>query len=357
MSSALNLLPNQGRQRLPCCFEELNKLRKFSMSGARNTMGIVLRRTLVLFLLSAILSSLAIVKLYDVRYPGMFFTKTPFFYLLNIQKPFEFITDFYGLKYKGHSNEYIDASVLVLGAFEKSTLFLLRDIIKELAPEGGVFVDVGANVGQHSLFMSKFSTVVHAFDPCQSVLARLQDNIALNRIGNIKVHPVGLGAQDEELPFYGPPGGNHGQGSFINHNDSSEVTVDKLQIVKGDEYFENHSIKHVDLMKIDVEGFEKLVLKGLVRTLQRDLPVVVMELNIGEGVLFHNVAEVKRAFPDGYQFYMYDQMTDSHSEIYELQHLEDDLVRQVGIVAFPSAKAHAVRLTNHPNELVGKLPH
>mgnify|MGYP005722732929 FL=1 len=115
----------------------------------------LIRRVLIAVLLWLVVTITVFVFDFDVKRPHTFLLNQPFFYLFNIEKPFVFITDLYGLQYKGFSGDYIDASVLVLGAFEKSTLHLLKDLMISLAGEGGVFVDIGVNVGQHFLFMSQ----------------------------------------------------------------------------------------------------------------------------------------------------------------------------------------------------------
>jgi len=108
-----------------------------------------------------------------------------------LDKPISFLVDFYGYQYRGRSDNYIDAHILYCGAFEKPQLYFMRDVMQKKGA-GGIFVDVGANTGQHSLFMSQYSKEVHAFEPYPPVLARFRDMVSLNRIQNIHVHPVGL---------------------------------------------------------------------------------------------------------------------------------------------------------------------
>ena len=130
--------------------------------------------------------------------------------------PFE--TRFFGLRYQGNLNNNIEFSIFHYGAFEKPLLFFLRDAMQAISPEHGVFCDIGSNVGQHALFMSCHAQQVHAFEPFIDVRARLEHHIRLNGIGNVQVHPVGLGEQDASLPFFAPTGNNQGIGSFDPHS-------------------------------------------------------------------------------------------------------------------------------------------
>ncbi|MCS6882529.1 MAG: hypothetical protein RMK84_01260 [Oscillochloridaceae bacterium] len=86
-----------------------------------------------------------------------------------------FEVNFYGLKYKGDLGQYIDWWVYYFGAYEKAELLLMRDIVARR--RNAVCVDVGANVGQHSLFLSRYCAEVHAFEPLQYFVAALQCQI------------------------------------------------------------------------------------------------------------------------------------------------------------------------------------
>jgi len=76
-----------------------------------------------------------------------------------------FTQDFFGIEYQGNLNNNIDFNIHFYGAFEKPLLFFLRDALASLQKENTVFVDIGANIGQHSLFMSRLVSHVHAFEP------------------------------------------------------------------------------------------------------------------------------------------------------------------------------------------------
>jgi FkbM family methyltransferase len=188
----------------------------------------------------------------------------------------EFETDFFGLKYQGNLNTFIDWSVYFYGAYEKAILFLLKDIVKE--KQNPIFIDVGANVGQHSLFMSRYCQEVHSFEPYDRVINILMSKLLFNKCSNIIVHNVGLGAKSEYLDFYAPVGRNIATGSFIEeHAKDNNIKLGKLEIVEGDLYISKLNLNKIDLIKIDVEGFEKYVLLGLRDTLEKYRPFVVME--------------------------------------------------------------------------------
>ncbi|HWP58700.1 MAG TPA: FkbM family methyltransferase [Candidatus Acidoferrales bacterium] len=257
-------------------------------------------------------------------------------------RPFDFVTDFYGFKWEGNTENLIDRYTLYFGAFESPILHFLRDSMKT----PGVFVDVGANSGQDSLFMSRHAKQVHAVEPYPPVLEKLRRHIFINKVTNIIVHPVGLGSHRAKLPFYKPPAHNLGTGSFVDRFTDGNSAYGELQIVRGDDLF---SAIEVNLIKIDVEGFERHVLEGLRKTLHKSRPIVVFELSFAPGrdYGFTSIEQVHAAFPDNYKLLYFDKnkqnLRTGHYELHEFSRTSffDTRTRangnlQVDIVAYPA---------------------
>lgn len=222
--------------------------------------------------------------------------------------PFEM--DFFGLRYQGNLRNGIEFAMFYYGAFEKPLLFFLRDAlqaIKTLRQRPTVFCDIGANIGQHSLFMSRYADRVLAFEPFTAVSARLEHHIALNTIGNIELHKLGLSDSNGSLPFYAPTGSNQGVGSFAEDSlQRGNQPAGELQIARADDFFSQHPVPHIDLVKIDVEGFEQKVLQGMQDNLARHRPVLVCEVTYGEALSFQSQAQFLASLPDNYQLFMFD---------------------------------------------------
>lgn len=213
--------------------------------------------------------------------------------------PWEFETDFFGLKYHGNLNDLIDWFVYFFGAYEKAELFLLRDLVAPI--KAPVFIDVGASTGQHSMYMSKFCYRVDAFEPYDQARKILLNRIAANNNANIVVHDVALGAREEFLDFYAPVGHNVGVGSFLPFHRATHRIIGNLKLVKGDDYFARQGIEKIDLIKIDVEGFEKYVLQGLKETLIKYRPVVVMEFSRSSKKTLSTPQELWEIMPKDYE--------------------------------------------------------
>ena len=217
---------------------------------------------------------------------------------------YAFSKDFYGLKYKGNLNNNIDANVFFYGAFEKPLLFFLRDTLNAIKTETpkAIFMDIGANVGHHSIFLSKFASLVLAFEPYPKVNIQFKQQIAHNNISNIQIFETGLSDRRETLNYYAPTGNNEGIGSFDESSiGKGNTSYGKLELQEGDQVMASDSWKNIKLIKIDVEGFEKKVIKGLTRTIEEERPVIVCEITYGQQLSFVSIEELSSYLPQNYE--------------------------------------------------------
>lgn len=214
--------------------------------------------------------------------------------------PTDFEIDFFGFRYCGNLACFIDWFVYFFGAYEKQELFLLRDLLTD--NHESVFIDVGANVGQHSLFMSKYCRYVYSFEPFEPVVNKLREKVDVNHIQNVLVHDVGLGEKDEYLDFYAPQGANSGSGSFMpSHATENNKIMGKLRLVNGDEYLNALGLERVDLIKIDVEGFERNVLTGLKNSILKYRPIIFMEFYEDAKSGFSEEQDLMALLPERYR--------------------------------------------------------
>lgn len=209
----------------------------------------------------------------------------------------EFEIPFFGAVYRGQFNSFVDWSAYYYGAYSLEELRLIEEILAPI--ENPVFVDVGANVGNHTLFAATLGARVFSFEPYETVSRKLERKIADNRLANVRLEKVALGERNEEALFTPPPVHNTGTGSFVT-GDRNGTTL-RLPIRVGDEMLAACGAERVDFIKIDTEGFEKSVLRGLRETLKRHRPVVFFEWI--QTQLHGDSRAARELFPDGYTFY------------------------------------------------------
>lgn len=137
------------------------------------------------------------------------------------------------------------------------------------------FVDVGANIGVYSVLASGISGAKSlSFEPIPSTFANLKRNMHYNNLQDrSELFNLGVGDKEETLIFSNALDAiNH----VINENDFSGP-VTHVPVNSLDNLLLN---KNVNLLKIDVEGFEANVINGASETLKRpELKVIIMETN------------------------------------------------------------------------------
>jgi FkbM family methyltransferase len=198
--------------------------------------------------------------------------------------PFE--VDFFGMRYSGDLNNFIDWTVFYYGCMARHELELLAALAGTLRGRGRRvdFFDVGANIGHHSLFMSRHADRVFSFEPFDVVREEMLRKMRHAGVENMTVFPVALGDTNAELPFHPPTGANQGTGTLgecLPDNASGEII--NVQVVRGDDFFRANELPAVSLLKMDVEGFETQALRGLRETLLRDRPPILLEIQSAAG--------------------------------------------------------------------------
>lgn len=150
-----------------------------------------------------------------------------------------------------------------------------RERLLALAKRDATVIDVGANIGDTLLSIGQRigpKGRAIGFEANPETLQKCQANIWLNAMPQVRVEGVGLGAKIGELGFGRAASGNSGADRFM---PGGAITV---PIITLDSYVDEQALERVDLIKIDVEGFEMNVLHGANATLARFRPVLFLEL-------------------------------------------------------------------------------
>lgn len=163
-----------------------------------------------------------------------------------------------------------------------------------------VIFDVGANVGQKSIYMSKLwpNAEIHAFEPVSTTFQTLRQNT----VERPTIHPWNLALSDSvgaaeifldeqysELSSMNKPGG---------------ATKEMIQLTTLDAFTENHQVPRVDLLKIDTEGHEESVLRGSETIFEKNPPsLCVIEAGFNDAKPFVPAQTLMKWFDDhGYRF-------------------------------------------------------
>jgi FkbM family methyltransferase len=222
-----------------------------------------------------------------------------------------FEVDFYGMRYAGNLKSFLDWIVFFYGVHAKAELEIMAHAAHCLRAAGRrvVYVDVGTNAGHHLLFMSAQADQAYGFEPWQPVLESARAKLTLNNVTNTQVFPIALGEVNERQRFYPPATPNEGTGSFLEAwpggNDHQGAPV-FLEMRNGDEFFKSANITNVGIFKIDVEGSDASVCRGLAETIRRDRPFILMELSAQGARDFGSEQNLKSCLYDGAQLFRLD---------------------------------------------------
>lgn len=148
------------------------------------------------------------------------------------------------------------------------------EVLLRYFPLGGTFVDIGANIGNHTLFFALFGhpRKIIPFEPNPLACELLLANVAVNDIGAVTdVSHIGCGLSDRE-------GQGFGMQSRVRNLGGAKMLENQGDIVThtGDALLAGTMPA---LIKIDVEGMEMQVLKGLDLTIGRAKPVLFVEVD------------------------------------------------------------------------------
>ena len=185
-----------------------------------------------------------------------------------------------GLRVRGDTRDLIERYIYLFGSWEPA---LTHWLCIRLAP-GDAFIDVGANIGYYSLLASRCvgsSGTVVAIEASPAICNRLRENVTLNALPNVRV--VNLAASDSEgsIRVFEAHHDNFGATSVYPQTyQTNEVEVRRRPL---SEIIPTDTMRHVRAIKIDVEGAEASVVRGLLPLLRESRDDLELVVEVGGG--------------------------------------------------------------------------
>lgn len=155
---------------------------------------------------------------------------------------------------------YCRKGSLDLHIVSESYEFGVKRVFEKLTKESGVIVDIGANIGGYTILagVTNQNAKIYSIEPQKDNFKILTKNIKLNNLKNVESLNVALGNKKGVVKLYSPGDNNFGGYSLKNLAHRFEL----VQQNSFDSLFKSKE-KEIDLIKIDVEGAETDVLKGM----------------------------------------------------------------------------------------------
>lgn len=202
------------------------------------------------------------------------------------------------LKININTSSHIEYITFFWGYYEPK----VTKLIKKYLNSGDVAIDVGANVGIHTLIMSKNVGTgrVLAFEPQLDILKRLKSNIDLNDIKNIEVSSLALSNKEKEKVLYTHNNSfyNKGESSFYKEHANGKFSNKiNVKVSTIDQVIKSKNIKSISLIKIDTEGEDLNIIRGAKETLNNFNPCIIFEYEKSSWSLANNTLK------DAYKFF------------------------------------------------------
>jgi FkbM family methyltransferase len=187
-----------------------------------------------------------------------------------------------GITYELDLDELMDSVIYFEGSFEPDT----TGVINKLCKEGMTVIDIGANIGCHTLRFAKLvgpRGKVIAFEPMSWAFSKLIRNIELNNFDNIVLEKTALSNENNEnqevnFPCSWPISGIVDFKRYLAHQ--AHIMKDVVDFITLDDYVSKKGMSKIDLIKLDVDGYEFKVIRGALETLKLYNPIIIMELAV-----------------------------------------------------------------------------
>ena len=223
------------------------------------------------------------------------------------------VMDWYdGLRVNVYLGNDMSKQMFIGGCYEPNEFAFLNTV---LAP-GMTVVDAGANAGLYSLFASRRvgpAGEVWAFEPSERDFTRLQQNLELNNLTNVRVFRVALANCNGEAELAVAGCEHEGQntlGSFA-YDAATLLQKERVSLGKLDDLAAEQHLSRVDLIKVDVEGAEFRVFEGAQTILEKMRPMLLFELSQkalnNQGASSEDLLALLRSFD--YRIYTFDEET------------------------------------------------
>ena len=207
---------------------------------------------------------------------------------------------FNGLRCIAYPDCQTSSSAIYFRVPDYREIFLLRRRLNK-----GLMIDIGANVGLFTLLLSDIMDQVILFEPNPLAAQRAKENINLNHL-NAAVYAVAVSSNDGYI-FLEDRGGTDSTNMTVRNLRDSAFPVRKVPCTTLDNFLDLKSSLSVSLIKIDVEGHENDVIKGMNKTLINLRPQIVMF----EYLQRTNFVETKALFDAaGYRIYQIGKIED-----------------------------------------------
>jgi FkbM family methyltransferase len=173
-------------------------------------------------------------------------------------------------------DQFISRNLMYSGEWAPHIISIFKQFVKE----DMTVIDIGANIGAHTLILSKLASngSVLAFEPCKINHDILVHNCIINKCKNVDIYKLGCGDKKKSMFIesrWNTTEKEDNYGCVVLQTDQKSKNDEQIHIIPID----NLNLQKVDFMKIDAEEMEDKVLKGCMATIKRCKPIIIVEIH------------------------------------------------------------------------------
>lgn len=197
----------------------------------------------------------------------------------NLDLSQERIISIFDSKLKTISNDKGISSELIIHKIHEPLTTSL--IVKKLT-KGMHCIDIGSNIGYYAILESDKigkSGIVWSIEPSPQNFETLSKNIILNQRKNIKCYNIAIGEKNGKIDFLISEKSNWSKiKNETDHIENGDKII-QVDIMTLDSFSEMNEIKKVDLLRMDVEGYERNIISGSMNFLEKFKPILMIEVH------------------------------------------------------------------------------
>ena len=209
-------------------------------------------------------------------------------------------------------NLYAEGRCLISDTLRQNIVWekYLHNVFDQYIDKESIVLEGGCHVGSHTMKLGFLAAHVYAFEPLPSSHELLAKNILVNQLENVSLRQMALSDQCSTARYGwsadGNPGASGLDGNPMGLPEWSGRPAEEIQVITTT--IDDLNLEKLDFIKLDIEGYEPLAIKGGLATISKFLPTITMEVwSDHSGVLDLN--RPKEIFPELFEMgYLYAQI-------------------------------------------------
>ncbi len=174
------------------------------------------------------------------------------------------------------TKSWIEWLLFINGSYEPH----LQKVFQKYLKQGDIVLDVGANIGVHTLFLSRLvgqEGRIISLEPYPPVLEKLKQNLVMNHADNVTMLPLAASDKQDVLTLVNTEADNQGMASLWHDSQQKIIDQYKVDVTTLDAIAKDQNLDSIALIKMDIQGNEAKALLGSQQILRDFQPILIFE--------------------------------------------------------------------------------